>query len=108
MNQIMQRIEELRESNNLKKYELCDAIHLRQNTYSTWLKRDTSPDTENILQFADFFNVSTDYILRGIDVGSDIFGESQATLLRIYNGLTDDGKKIMREFAEFMAQKYSQ
>lgn len=107
MNQTIQRIETLRKSKNLKKYELCDAIHLRQNTYSTWLKRDTLPDTENILKFADFFNVSTDYLLRGTDVGSEIFGESQATLLRIYNGLTNDGKTIMEEFAEFIAQKYT-
>lgn len=84
MNQIMQRIEELRESNNLKKYELCDAIHLRQNTYSTWLKRDTSPDTENILQFADFFNVSTDYILRGIDVLADLMGHEKIETTRKY------------------------
>lgn len=106
MNQVMQRIEKLRESRNLKAYQLCDAIHLRQNTYTTWKKRDTSPDTDTIIALADYFNVSTDYILRGIDVGTEIFGESQATLLRIYNNLTDNAKETMMDFAEFLSQKH--
>lgn len=102
MNQTMQRIEELRKNKKLKKYELCDAINLRQNTYSTWLKRDTSPDTECVIKFADYFNVSTDYILRGIDVGSEIYGESQATLLRIFNNLNDSEKEMVIKFAGFI------
>jgi len=106
MNQTMERIEQLRESRNLKAYQLCDAIHLRQNTYTTWKKRDTSPDTDTIILLADYFNVSTDYLLRGIDVGTEIFGETQATLLRIFNGLNDTGKQELMDYAEFLSQRY--
>lgn len=57
------RIEELRRLKHVNQKELGDAIGVAQTTISTWERGTRQPDHECLILLADFFNVSTDYIL---------------------------------------------
>jgi transcriptional regulator with XRE-family HTH domain len=70
-------------------------------------KRDMSPDT--ILKLADYFNVSTDYLLCKTDVRNpgqqidDVLNEAMIGMSKDdYEKLTDIQKKQIRDFALFV------
>lgn len=75
-------------------------------------KRDMSPDT--ILKIADYFNVSTDYLLGKTDVRNpgqkidDVLNEAMIGMSKKdYDGLTDTQKKQIRDFALFVKEQKS-
>ena len=58
------RIRDLREDSDLTQQQVADAIGITQRKYS-YLETETQQLTDEILiQLADFYNVSIDYILR--------------------------------------------
>lgn len=65
MNDILRRIEELRKQEGISQYKLCKKIDIKQSTYNTWIQRDTSPKADNLVKIAEYFNVSTDYLMNG-------------------------------------------
>lgn len=65
MNQTLQRIEELRKAKQLSVNKMCKEIGIAQSTYATWLKAQTAIRADKIDKFAEFFGVSTDYLING-------------------------------------------
>ncbi len=57
------RIKELRESRGLSQIELAEAVGRSQSALGTYERGERSPDSELIAKLADFFNVTTDYLL---------------------------------------------
>lgn len=45
--------------------ELAEAIGIRQQTVSLYASGETAPSAKHLLEIADFFGVSTDYLLSG-------------------------------------------
>ncbi len=57
------RIKDLREDHDLTQQKVADAIGITQRKYS-YIETGTQPLVDEILvKLADFYNVSTDYIL---------------------------------------------
>ena len=69
------RIEELRRLKHVNQKDLGDAIGVAQTTISTWERGTRQPDHECLLRLADYFNVSTDYLL-GRDIHPDSASDS--------------------------------
>lgn len=65
MNQTLQRIEGLRKAKQLSVNKMCKEIGIAQSTYATWLKAQTAIRADKIDKFAEFFGVSTDYLING-------------------------------------------
>ena len=59
------RIKELREAKQLTQQELADILYVSDKTISKWEKGISDPGLEIIVQIADFFNVTTDFLYRG-------------------------------------------
>lgn len=59
----MERIKELRERHELSQREFAKKLHVSQTAVSQWETRRTSPDYKTLIAMADFFEVSTDFIL---------------------------------------------
>ena len=57
------RIRELREEAGLKQGELASILGIKQNTLSTWETGRYEPDNEMLRKIADYFDVTTDYVL---------------------------------------------
>lgn len=64
---IADRIQHLRKSKGISQEELADKIGVSRQAVSKWESEQTSPDLEKIILMSDFFNVTTDYLLKGIE-----------------------------------------
>ncbi len=59
----MNRIRTLREDKDLRQLDVAKATGIDQKTLSNYETGKTNPDSFAIIRLADFFNVSTDYLL---------------------------------------------
>lgn len=67
-NKFGERLNELLKAENVSQKDFAKAICVSQSIVCDWLKGRVQPTADNILNTADFFKVTTDYIL-----GKDIF-----------------------------------
>jgi transcriptional regulator with XRE-family HTH domain len=59
------RLRELRESRNLSQATFAAAIGVNRGTYAHYEIDKRRPDYETLIKIADYYNVTTDYLLRG-------------------------------------------
>ncbi|MBO4562009.1 MAG: helix-turn-helix transcriptional regulator [Clostridia bacterium] len=59
----MNRIRELREDLDLRQIDVSNATGIDQKTLSNYETGKTNPDSTAIIRLADYFNVTTDYLL---------------------------------------------
>lgn len=64
---IADRIQHLRKVKGISQEELADKVGVSRQAVSKWESEQTSPDIEKIILMSDFFDVTTDYILKGIE-----------------------------------------
>ena len=57
------KIKELREEKKLSRKALAEVFNLKQNAIYEWEMRGKQTDYETLCKLADFFKVSTDYLL---------------------------------------------
>ena len=62
------RIKDLREDADLTQQDLASYLHIKQNTYSQYENRKRQLPLEILIRLAEFYHVSTDYILGLTDV----------------------------------------
>ncbi len=56
-------IKELREANKLSQYALAKALQVSQSAVAKWELGKTEPTASALISMAQYFNVSTDYLL---------------------------------------------
>lgn len=61
------RIQHLRKSKGISQEELADKIDVSRQTISKWESEQSSPDIEKIILMSELFEVTTDYLLKGIE-----------------------------------------
>lgn len=69
---IADRIQSLRKSRGISQEELADKIGVSRQAVSKWESEQSSPDIEKIILLSDYFDVTTDYLLKGIEPIPDI------------------------------------
>ena len=89
-----ENIRELRVSRNINQVAFAKAIGVTKQCVSNWENDNVIPSIDMLCKIADFFGVSTDFLLgrstkRGIDV-SDL----SATQVEILNGLVNEFKRL--------------
>ena len=62
-----ERLKKLRENRKLSQQQLAEKLNINRSTYARYELSQTQPDYETLQKLADFYDVSTDYILTGID-----------------------------------------
>lgn len=60
------RIQQLRKSRGISQEELADRMGVSRQAVSKWESRQSSPDIEKIILLSDYFETTTDFLLRGI------------------------------------------
>ena len=61
------RLKDLREDADLKQQEVADYLHIKQNTYSQYESGKRQIPIYVLIKLAEFYDVSTDYILKLTD-----------------------------------------
>lgn len=57
------RLKDLREDSDLTQQTVADYLHIKQNTYSQYESGNRQLPIDILVKLAEFYNVSTDYIL---------------------------------------------
>ncbi len=61
------RLKELRKKQNISQLKLAIDLNMNQNTISRYENMERQADYDTLIKFADYFNVSLDYLLGRID-----------------------------------------
>jgi len=88
----MLKIKELREEKQLSQLQLAEKLNLTQQAISLYEKGEREPSLEVIKNIADFFGVSTDYLLGKTDIRNYDKDEEEFKFAyhKEMEGLTDD------------------
>lgn len=96
------RLRILRKNRNLTQKELADRFNVGESTIGMYERDEREPSFEFVKQLADFFNVTTDYLLGRTDdpnpPGSDSDNEELGTLARINQLIKEYGIEQMGFF----------
>lgn len=98
------RLRELREEKGLSQAEVAQAIGGTQSNLAKWEKGTVQPSADFVRKLAEFFNVSTDYLLgRTDDLGAVVVPGGAAQLsadeqeiLSLYAELSPSRKEDLR------------
>lgn len=79
------RLRLLREAQNLTQKDLAERLHISESQIFRYEKDDIEPRADVVVKIADFFNVTTDYLLdmseeQGRYLKSDLKPQEQAAL----------------------------
>lgn len=69
---IADKIQRLRKNKGISQEELADKIGVSRQAVSKWESKQSLPDIEKIILLSDYFGVTTDYLLKGIEPTPDI------------------------------------
>lgn len=61
---LSQKIQTLRKNRNLTQEALADQLNVSRQALSKWELGVSTPEADKIVQLSEFFNVSTDYLLK--------------------------------------------
>lgn len=64
---VADRIQKLRKTKGISQEELADKVGVSRQAVSKWESGQSIPDIERIIIMSDYFEVTTDYLLRGIE-----------------------------------------
>lgn len=78
----------------INKNKMLTDLNLGKNSFVNWSKRGTIPNGETLTKIADYFGVSTDYLLGNTKKTADppLIDEETAEIIELYNEL-DQGEK---------------
>ena len=65
---IKEQLIHLRNINGLSQEDLAEKLNVTRQSVSKWEVGETMPDTDKLIKISEIFNVSTDYLLKGIDL----------------------------------------
>lgn len=94
----MIRLFELRTEKGLSQREISKIFNISQGTYNNWENGKTQPSIEQLIQLAEYFGTSVDYL---IGKSNDYYDTvptlehdiKKNALLRVYDGLSPEDKE---------------
>ena len=91
---VADRIKTLREQRGFTQSELSKRLGITRSSVNAWEMGISVPSTQYVVELADIFNVSTDYLL-GVDTSATI----------CVSGLTEDDVRIVYGLIEHLRSR---
>ena len=105
---MIERIFKLLKEKNITAKELSTAINISAGNISDWKKGKSKPSTDAISKIADYFDVSTDYLLGKTDIPDkkhyEYLDKGNIAFYQGYKGLSDEGKEKLDAFLKFLIE----
>lgn len=104
------RLENLLEENNLSQKQLSTELHIAPSTLNGYLRRNREPGFATLIKLANFFNVSTDYLLGVTNIRypytlSQSYHDSESDLLDTYRALRPQEQRYLIKQAHMYYQQ---
>ena len=93
---IEDRIKTIRQNKGYTQAELARKLNITRSSINAWELGISTPSTQYIVELANLFNVSTDYLLNVDDREKNIIN---------IDGLSDKEVKIIKELVEYFKTK---
>ncbi|MCI6362869.1 helix-turn-helix domain-containing protein [Intestinimonas butyriciproducens] len=101
---------ELRKDKSMTQHELADVLHVSAGTISNYETGVHFPDIEKLVNLADFFNVTTDYLLGrcGSNLSPDVFKnmvteeKTVGDIITALQQLPEERKRILTQIIDDM------
>ncbi len=107
MSDLLKRIHRLREQQGIKPTNLAKQLGMSSSTFTDWGNGKGSPSLKAVIQFAEFFGVSTDYLIYGKEHSNSSITEfsnpEDKALLDAFHSLTPELKVKATAYIEGMA-----
>ncbi len=98
MKTFFENLEELCKKHNITPTAfVLNILKMGSSNVTRW-KNGTLPNSDIILKIADYFKVSTDYVLKGEEYNTYIFTEEQIELINKYDLLSEKNKGKVDQF----------
>ncbi len=103
----LSRVSELIESRGITRNRLLLETGINTNAFQNWEKRGTVPSGDVVAKLADYFHVSTDYLLGRTDDPAPVGGREppsplRRTLLGSFDQLNREGQEKLVDTADDM------
>ena len=110
---MVKMLRELRKAKGITMREFGELFGIAESTVSQYETGKREPDYEQLLRFAEYFDVSVDYLLRGKIYGGEIeplsdditFDDFTYALHNETKELTEEKKQQLLEMARFFKQQ---
>ena len=89
-----QRLQGIMKNNGITKFKLSKQLNVSPSTVANWLNGESSPNIERIRQIADFFHVSTDYLLIGSETSNSMQPAANEPLEQLEELLLDAFRRV--------------
>lgn len=83
---IADRIQTLRKARGISQEELADRVGVSRQAVSKWESEQSLPDIDRIIALSEFFGVTTDYLLKGIEEAPGRAARTPSALLFAVGG----------------------
>lgn len=106
------RLRLLREEKKLTQKEMADIFNMSDARYNQYETGKRSPDYDTLKLFADFFDVTTDYLLGRTDIRNSYTDDKTSIPTKAYHnldasGLPDEAIKQVQDYIELIKLKYN-
>lgn len=106
------KLKELRFKNEITQVEFAKMLGVAQQTVGSWEKDKSTPNYDLLKQIADYFNVTTDYLLGhgATNIGTKIqpvLNEKQTRLINGYDKLNDEGQNMLLGILASLQQSHA-
>ena len=106
----IERIEQLLKEKSIQKKTFLADLNLNINTFSAWRSRGTVPSGATLQKIADYLEVSVDYLLGETEETKKSPSISDEDIkFALFGGegeITDEMWQAVREYAQFVKEKY--
>lgn len=99
---IADRIQSLRKSKGMSQEELADKVGVSRQSVSKWESEQASPDLDKIVIMSDIFEVTTDYLLKGIEPVNSDDHKTMADVIDQKVLTEKNGKRVKTAFKWFL------
>lgn len=101
----MLKIRELRKEKGITQEQLADAVNVKKYTIGDWERNRTEPNITTLVAMADYFEVSTDYLLGRSDDTGVVQANANLTpdeeeVLMLYRQMSFQDKNQLKGFAK--------
>ena len=109
-------LNDMMKERDITQSQLAKNIGYSQRAVSKWIHKQSEPTEPPIVLCAKFFGVSTDEILGYAEIADDRKNDpypvsqeknysDELRLIRIYAGLSDNGKERLLAYSEFVSEE---
>ena len=105
----MELLKELRAAKKVSQQIVANYLGITRQAYSNYENGNRDPDNETLLKLAEYFDVSTDYLLRGTKNASASSGSGPSDddlKFALFGGTASDAQfEEVKRFARFIKER---